>query len=45
MKWDYGLINESQILHQSVGPQGFADWQDGGVAGGVDRNEESLVSQ
>ena len=45
MKRDYGLINESQVLHQSVGPQGFADWQDGGVAGRVDGNREDLVSQ
>ena len=43
MKRDYGLINESQVLHQLVSPRGFTDWQDRGVTGGAD--QEPLLSQ
>ena len=45
MKWDYGLINESQVLHQSASPRGFTDWQDRGVTGGAGGDQEPLPSQ
>ena len=45
MKRDYGLINESQVLHQSASPRGFTDWQDRGVTGGADGDQEPLPSQ
>ena len=45
MKRDYSLINELQVLHQSVSPRGFTDWQDRGVTGGADGDQEPLPSQ